>query len=142
PFSGRLPGPGRWGRARTLPPSAPAAGRPPPPFFTPDPAAWVGNVRPFVVPDAALLRTKGPNRLTSHQYAKDFNEVKLVGSRDSTVRTKDQTEAAIWWQMSGAFWNAVTRSIVAERPELDVADNARLFAMENLEAAAGFIGSY
>ena len=56
-----------------------------------DPAPWVGNVRPFLVPDGEMLRTDGPNVLTSVAYAEDFNEVKELGSLTSTRRTADQT---------------------------------------------------
>jgi hypothetical protein len=133
---------GRFGEGPALYPEAPGVWRPTPPNFSPDPASWVGNVVPFVVPDAAMLRTDGPNALTSAAYAEDFNEVKRLGSQTSTARTADQTEAAIWWQGNGAFWNGVTRSIVATRPEPDIVENARLFAMEDLAAADGFIGCY
>jgi hypothetical protein len=133
---------GRGGPGPDLLPEGPGIWRPTPPNFAPDPFPWVGNVVPFVVPSTETLRTDGPNALTSAAYAEDFNEVKQIGSRTSTTRTADETEAAIWWQTSGAFWNAVTRTIVATRPELDLADNARLFAMENLAAADGFIGCY
>jgi hypothetical protein len=133
---------GRGGPAPELLPLGPGVWRPTPPTFAADPSPWLGNVLPFLVPDAAMLRTDGPNPLTSHAYAEDFNEVKQFGSRDSTVRTADQTEAAIWWQGNGAFWNAVTRSIVATRHDLDTMQLARLFAMEDLAAADGFIGCY
>src|SRR5213076_3302067 len=49
---------------------------PTPPNFLNDPAPWVGNVRPFLVPSAEMLRTDGPNALTSAAYTEDFNEVK------------------------------------------------------------------
>jgi hypothetical protein len=133
---------GRGGPVPELLPAGPGVWRPTPPNFAPDPAAWLANVRPFIVPSPEMLRTDGPNPLTSEAYARDFNEVKRLGSRTSTTRTADQTEAAIWWQTTGAFWNAVTRAIVATHPELGVADNARLFAMEDLAAADGFIGCY
>jgi hypothetical protein len=133
---------GRFGSAPTLYPEAPGVWRPTWPNFAADPAPWVGNVRPFVVPNAEFLRTDGPTSLTSDAYARDYNEVKEVGSLTSTARTPDQTEAAIWWQTTGAFWNAVTRDIVSRRPQPDVSANARLFAMENLAAADGFIGCY
>ncbi len=135
-------GDGRFGPAPALQPVAPGVWRPTWPNFAADPTPWVGNVRPFLVPKIEKLRTKPPNALTSDAYARDYNEVKEVGSLTSTTRTADQTEAAIFWQIDGAFWNGVTRSIVATRPELDLADNARLFAMENLAGADGFIGCY
>ena len=133
---------GRGGPAPELLPEGPGVWRPVPPFFTPDPAAWVGNVTPFIVPNVEMLRSDGPNPLTSDAYARDFNEVKRLGSLTSTARTKDQTEAAIFWQGNGAFWNGVTRTIVATRADLDIVANARLFAMEDLAAADGFIGCY
>ena len=37
-----------------------------------------------------MLRTDRPNALTSRAYAKDFNEVKKVGSLNSTSRTPDR----------------------------------------------------
>jgi hypothetical protein len=133
---------GRGGPAPELYPEGLGVWRPVPPFFTPDPAPWIGNVTPFIVPSAEMLRTDGPNPLTSEAYARDYNEVKELGSLTSTTRTKDQTDAAIFWQFTGAFWNGVTRTIVATRPELGIVDTARLFAMEDMAAADGFIGCY
>jgi hypothetical protein len=132
---------GRGGGPGTLVGATPGVWRPTIPFFAQDPAPWVGEVRPFLLPDAEMVRTDGPNALTSAAYAEDFNEVKRLGSINSTARTADQTEAAIWWQGNGAFWNGVTRGISGERG-LDVVQNARLFAMEDLAAADGFIGCY
>src|SRR2546429_2235495 len=89
---------GRFGPSPTPYPVAPGIWRPTPPNFANDPAPWVGNVRPFIVPSVEMLRTNGPNALTSAAYAEDFNEVKEVGSLYSTTRTADQTDAAIFWQ--------------------------------------------
>jgi hypothetical protein len=133
---------GRGGPAPDLYPVGPGVWRPTPPNFASDPTPWLGNVVPFIVPNAEMLRTDGPNSLSSAAYAEDFNEVKRLGSRTSTTRTPDETEAAIWWQGNGAFWNAVTRTIVASHAELDTMQRARLFAMENTAAADGFIGCY
>ena len=79
-------GPGDW---RPL-------GWPTAPMFDPD--GWVGNLKPFLIASPSQFRSKGPNRLTSRAYAKDFNEVKELGSLTSTTRTADQTTAAIFWQ--------------------------------------------
>jgi hypothetical protein len=132
---------GRGGGPGTLVGTLPGVWRPTIPFFQQDPAPWVGEVRPFLLPDAEMVRSDGPNALTSAAYAEDFNEVKLMGSRDSTARTEDETKAAIWWQGNGGFWNGVTRDISAHRG-LDIVENARLFGMEDLAAADGFIGCY
>ena len=106
------------------------------------PAAWVGNVHPFLVPNVEMLRTDGPNALTSAAYAEDFNEVKEVGSLTSTSRTADQTAAAIFWQDSGpAIWNRVFRALAASQG-LDIVESARMLAMTNLAAADGSIGCW
>src|SRR5499427_10635326 len=54
---------GRFGPAPTpySSPRPPGVWRPTPPNFANDPSPWVGNVRPFIVPSAAMLRTDGPN---------------------------------------------------------------------------------
>ena len=113
-----------------------------PPLTTPDPTPWVGNVKPFLVPNAEMLRTKGPNALTSKAYARDFNEVKSVGSFSSTTRTADQTNAAIFWQSNPlGLYGGVMRSLSA-RFGLTTAQNARLFAMATLAGADGAIGCW
>jgi hypothetical protein len=120
----------------------PGEWRPTPPNFGLDPVPWVANVRPFLVPDVEMLRTDGPNALTSHAYAEDFNEVKSLGSLTSTKRTTDQTAASIFWQDSGpAIWNRVFRAL-ATSEALDIVDSARMLAMTNLAAADGSIGCY
>ncbi len=120
----------------------PGEWRPAPPSFGLDPAPWVGNVRPFLVPNVEMLRSEGPNALTSNAYAKDFNEVKKVGSLTSSKRTPDQTAAAIFWNDSGpAIWNRVYRALATSRG-LDIAESARLYAMTNLASADGSIGCW
>src|SRR5207244_10938631 len=52
-----------------------------------DPTPWVGGVRPFLMQSSSQFRTDGPNALRSAAYAKDFNEVKALGSVNSTRRT-------------------------------------------------------
>jgi hypothetical protein len=125
--------PGDW---RLAPPQGPAG------TVARDPAPWVGNVDPFLVPDVEMLRTDGPNALTSAGYTDDFNEIKELGSLTSTKRTADQTAAAIFWQDSGpAIWNRIYRDLAASE-DLDVVESARLYAMANLAAADGAIGCW
>jgi PAP2 superfamily len=125
--------PGEW---RLAPPQGPTG------IVARDPAPWVGFVKPFLVPNVEMLRSDGPNPLTSVAYAEDFNEIKELGSLTSTKRTADQTAAAIFWQDSGpAIWNRVYRALATSHG-LDVVDSARLFAMTNLAAADGSIGCW
>jgi PAP2 superfamily len=133
---------GRFGPSPTPYPVAPGVWRPTPPNFANDPAPWVGNVRPFLIPNAEMLRTDGPNALTSAAYAEDFNEIKELGSLTSITRTPDQTDAAIWWQDHGhALWNRIFRTLAVTQ-NLNIVDSARLFAMENLAGADASIGCW
>jgi PAP2 superfamily len=133
---------GRFGPPPTLYPPAPGIWRPTPPNYANDPSPWVGNVRPFLVPSAAMLRTDGPNALTSDAYTEDFNEVKEIGSLYSTTRTADQTDAAIFWQdHAHALFNRIFRTLAVSQ-QLDIVDSARLFAMENLAGADASIGCW
>jgi hypothetical protein len=112
------------------------------PLTSPEPAAWVGNVKPFLVPNAEMLRSDGPNALTSRAYAEDFNEVKSLGSFASTTRTADQSNAAVFWQSQPlGLYGGVMRSLSA-RFGLTTAENARLFAMVSLAGADGAIGCW
>jgi hypothetical protein len=124
--------PGEWRSTSFTPTGVPVV----------EPAPWVGNVNPFLIPSAAALRTDGPNALTSAAYAADFDEVKRLGSLTSTVRTPDQTDAALFWQANGAgLFNAIFRQL-ADTQELDIAEAARMFAMTNMAGADGAIGCW
>ncbi|USQ76008.1 vanadium-dependent haloperoxidase [Ornithinimicrobium cryptoxanthini] len=102
-----------------------------------DPDAWVGGLEPFLIESTSQFRSRGPNRLSSGIYAKDFNEVKEIGSLTSTTRTADQTQAAIFWQFPPtALWNRMFRDL-SQAEQLDVVDGSRLFAAVNLAASDG-----
>jgi PAP2 superfamily len=121
--------PGQWRSTAFLPDGTPVV----------EPAPWVGNVTPFLVPSAAALRSKGPNALSSDAYARDYKEVKRLGSLTSTRRTADQTEAAIFWQANAAvLFNSVMRQLVGSQG-LDGAEAARMFAMGDTAGADGAI---
>jgi hypothetical protein len=124
--------PGQWRSTSFLPDGTPVV----------EPAPWVGNVDPFVIRSAVELRTDGPDPLTSRAYRRDFREVKRVGALESTVRTEDQTEAAIFWQANAAMlYNTMMRQLV-DTQELDVVDAARLFAMGDMAGADGAIACW
>ena len=113
-----------------------------PPLTAPDATPWVANVKPFLVPNVEMLRTKGPYKLTSKAYADDLNEVKSLGSFSSTTRTADQTNAAIFWQSPApGLYSGLMRSLSA-RFGLTTSQSARLFAMASLAGADGAIGCW
>ena len=102
-----------------------------------DPAAWVANVKPFLLRSPSQFRTDGPNDLRSKAYADDVNETEALGSVSSSARSAEQTHNAIFWQTAGGpawLWNGAARGLVDSRG-LDLGDSALLFAELNLAAA-------
>ncbi|MDR7275134.1 vanadium-dependent haloperoxidase [Catenuloplanes atrovinosus] len=126
-------GDGAYGDRTWTQGTAPGQWRPTPPTFAQD-GAWVGYTRPFVLPSADLFRTAGPPALTSRAYARELNEVKDLGGIDSTKRTADQTEAAIWWHDRRlTIWEIRRQLATAQR--LGTLPTARLFALVNTSIA-------
>jgi len=104
-----------------------------------DPAAWVGNAKPFIVESASQFRTVGPYPLGSPEYAADVNEVERIGAINSLTRTAYETHAAPFWQTNpAANYNAMARRFV-DQFSLDVPNSARLLALLDLSAADAII---
>ena len=84
-----------------------------------------------------------PPSLTSGQYAEDFNEVKSLGSVNSTARTAEQTQLARIFAGVGTtngpsrFWNVVLADVATSRG-LSGLDTARAFALFNMAAHDAF----
>jgi hypothetical protein len=125
-------GPGHW-----WPLTDPTTGQP-----VLDPTPWVGAVQPFTLESPSQFRTRGPLKLSSARYAREFNEVKEIGAVNSTVRTATQTYIARWWQSTPVrSWNEVGRDL-AMRNGLDAVDTARLLAMQNFSGADASINCW
>ena len=94
-----------------------------------------GAVTPFVLRSRTGLDLKGAPAVTTAQFARDFEEVKSVGARNSTTRTADQTAAAIFWTVQTAVpWHAAARAASAAKG-LSLSENARLFALLSMASA-------
>lgn len=103
--------------------------------FVNDPNGWIRNVKPFLIESSSQFRTKGPWELTSKQYAREFNEVKRLGSIESTKRSQHQTDAALYWAVHpGATWSRIVRMLDVQEGD-STADGARLYAQIYLAAA-------
>jgi hypothetical protein len=106
-----------------------------PPGFMPAILPQWGGVTPFVLRSRSGLEFKGPPAITSTEFARDFDEVKSVGARNSTTRTADQTAAAIFWVVqTGVPWFAAARAQSTAK-NLSTSDNARLFALLSMATA-------
>lgn len=118
-------------------------GTPPaPPPFSPMAARWVANVTPFALKSGDQFRAGPPPPLTSHNYTRDYNEVKAMGARFNSSRTDEQTDLALFWATNYvALWNRALRDI-AEAQNLNIGDSARLFALVNLAMADAIITAW
>jgi hypothetical protein len=104
---------------------------------------WLGSVVPFALKDSTqLLPAPGPPALTSGLYTRDYDEVKAVGSKTSSVRTPDQTELANFY--SDNFLVLMQRNLrtIAETMGTDLGESGRLFALANMAAADALIGAW
>jgi PAP2 superfamily protein len=101
-----------------------------------------GKRRPWVMPRGDHFRPGPPPSLTSDTWARDYNEIKAVGSKNSTQRTPEQTAIAKFWEATApaVYW-PVARSVAA-MPGRDVTDNARLFAVAAMAMDDGLIAVF
>ena len=125
------PVPGKWL------PTPPASNPSMPPIGT-----YLGLMKPFSLKSADQFRPNGPPSLSSRRWARDYNEVKEIGSSTSTTRTPEQTVAARFWaeapvqQARGSF-----RKFVLDH-QLDVVQAARFMGMISVVYADGLIACF
>jgi hypothetical protein len=130
---------GRFGPFRFAVGSGPGVWKPVLPGFVNDPNAWLKDVKPFLIESASQFRSKGPLAFTSRKYAREFDEVKSLGSATSTARTGDQTLAARYWaENPPGTWSRIFRTLSAQQG-LSLVENARFFAMLYLTSADALI---
>jgi hypothetical protein len=135
-----------------VPGTQPGEWQPTPNPIPPDPPApadrlpallpgW-GQVTPFVLRRSTQFDPDGPPRLSGQRYAREYNEVKEVGDRNSTTRTAEQSSIArFWYEASPAAWSRIAR-IVAEARGLNSWETARLLALLNVAMADGYIAGF
>lgn len=106
-------------------------------FWQPTPPAgaaaltpWLGQMKPFTMREPGqFFPDEGPTPLNSQEWIDDYNETKTLGAVNSTVRTPEQTEIALFWtEHTGQQYARAFRNLATER-ELNTSDTARLMAM-------------
>ena len=84
--------------------------------------------KPWLMSNPAQFRPGPPPALTSPLWARDFNEVKALGGKNSSRRTAEQTQIASFWEATlPPVYTGIVLS-VAEAPGREITQNARLFA--------------
>ncbi|WP_299080611.1 vanadium-dependent haloperoxidase [uncultured Paraglaciecola sp.] len=86
------------------------------------------NRMPWLLNSPAQFRPGPPPALNSKEWAKDYEEVKLMGAKNSSKRNQQQTDMAKFWEATlPPIYHGVVHS-VANQAGRSVTQNARLFA--------------
>ncbi len=127
------------------PGSGPGAWIPTPPNYLPALLPNWPAVACFAMTNGSQFRPPPPPALDSAQWAFDFNLTKDLGRYDSTNRTPEQTEIALFWNDNAGtatppgHWNVIAQETAAARGNT-LEQNARLFALLNIALAdAGIV---
>jgi len=116
-----------------VPPPAPGVWQQTPQFGPPIYFAW-RKVPPMAIKDVRGYDIGGPPALDSPRFARDYNEAKAVGARNSSTRSAEQTAVAIYWTVQTMIpWNKAAQAAATAR-NLSVLESARLFALLNIAA--------
>jgi hypothetical protein len=100
-----------------------------------------GKVTAFGV-EVLSHQLPGPLDLKSREYTRDFKLVKSIGRHDSTSRTAEQTDIALFWfEFSPMGWNRIANSILRQE-HADVWRSARIMALVNFALADGYIAGF
>ena len=107
---------------------------------------WLGGVHPFTVADITQFLPEPPPALTSREYTRNYNEVKLLGRAASaahpSARTAEQEASALFFREGPpGYWNRTLEFIVADHVP-DTGDRARLYALVQLSMADAIITSW
>ena len=89
-----------------------------------------GEVTPFGLESGSQFRAPPPPSLRSRRYARDYNEVMVLGRIDSPFRPQDRTDVARFYNAATGvqLWNSAARQVSAAQG-MTLSENARIFAL-------------
>jgi membrane-associated phospholipid phosphatase len=130
-----------------IPGTGPGFWVPTPPAFAPALLPQWADVAQFGPRAIASFVPKAPPALHTARYAVEVAEVQSLGSINSTSRTADQSEIAIFWANGAGtatppgHWNQIARVVVAQTG-LTIGEEARLMALLNMAMADAAVVSW
>ncbi|MFI8948836.1 vanadium-dependent haloperoxidase [Streptomyces sp. NPDC053750] len=135
-------GDGRFADVPFTAPPAPGVWRPTPPAFQPFIDTWLARLRPLLLSSPRQFRPAGPHALSSAAYARDVQELKVMGAKTGSGRSARQTETALFF--SGNLVEQVQTAVRdhAARHRLGIAETARLFAAVNASATDAVVTAW
>jgi hypothetical protein len=95
---------------------------------------YMAVLPPFTLLDNRQFRPEPPPPIKSERYRRDYDEVKRLGSLNSTARTAAQTSLANFWTNFITQWWGAVRGI-ADLHVPEIGDQARLLALVGFAAA-------
>jgi hypothetical protein len=111
------------------------------PTVIPEAPQWTKR-KPWLMTIAAQFRPAPPPDLKSEHWARDFNEVKMLGRSDSQTRTAEQTAIALFWEeVMPPIYHGIVRSITTQSGR-EITQNARLFAAVTQAVDDGLIAVF
>jgi hypothetical protein len=97
---------------------------------------------PWVMGTGSQFRPVPPPALGSETWTRDLNEIREIGSRNSSKRTPEQTNIGrFWFQTGPRTYNPIVKQIAMAR-KMDVVDCARLFALSSIAGVDAFIAVF
>ena len=111
------------------------------PTMIPVSASWPRRT-PWVLSKADQFRPGPPPALDSETWAKDLQEVRMLGGKTGSQRSKEQTDIAQFWEETRPLvYHPIVRS-VANMPGRSVYDNARLLGAASIAADDALIAVF
>lgn len=105
-------------------------------------APLLGSSTPWLLRSASQFRPTPPLAIESTEFQKDLREVADLGEMNSRTRTKNQTEAARFWALSGVHaWNRMLVQLLDEVAANEV-DQLRAGALLNMALADSYIAAW
>jgi hypothetical protein len=101
------------------------------------------NVTPFGISSVREYLLDPPPALTSHEYAKTYNEVMTVGGIDSTERPQDRANVALFYAASSPtqVFNQAVQQVAQERWH-SLTENARALAVMNMAMNDSLVAAF
>jgi membrane-associated phospholipid phosphatase len=117
-----------------------------PDFLPPLLSQWP-NVKPFALASGDEYRPAPPPAIGSAEYAAAVDETMRMGSFQSSERTAEQTEIALFWADGGGtatppgHWNSIATDVTLSQGT-SLLETARTFALLNIAMADAGIASW
>ena len=101
------------------------------------------NVTPFGIRSASQFSLGPPPALTNGRYTRAYDEVKEFGDVNSTERTQDQTNVALFYNNATpvSIFNDAARQIATMKVR-SLSENARDFALINMAISDAAVATF